>query len=541
MCPSKEAWETFFVQCGLDMEFTDHRQNEDGCRHKHYFVRVGQLKLPVVTKAEQTREKKRPTFGLNTLGNVMKECNSKYRRVPTTRGLTGAATAVATELLTECDLALAAAHAAGDDAEYFDSDDEDSDFEPAGEDSDVDSGEEETNNDEFIQEKEESKLPFTTINYEDSEFPMFAHLGVKTQLHLDGLIRDLRRYYRDDGDTIPFQYGNSSKGLYVKSKILNADKRQELESELKSLTAWIDAIEELKELVFTDEKHMKQVLKDAKKADDSFRAKVGKTGRPLWMRFEHEILNVFDAIASAYHGGDLNGKAVKALMDHAIVIFGRAKLLFREFIDDLPEEDRSARKKESDDICDVYSTLLVSLGKVFSILRTGWGEVTDTHINDFKKHLVQCELMWRKLGLNWTPKWHSLLEHALECLRLTGGFMQMQEDGLELYHQTGHRDMKRFESVREYQKMANSLVKAEHRRNNLKLQKQQEKVVSNTKRKMKAEGSSKKQDRKAAKKQEKEAIREDNLDATFSPAKVESGYNKQRADLMERLEKNINT
>lgn len=51
----------------------------------------------------------------------------------------------------------------------------------------------------------------------------------------------------------------------------------------------------------------------------------------------------------AYHGGQLNGKAVQALMDNADTIFPTAKNLFCEFIDndmEFPEDQKVDRKKK---------------------------------------------------------------------------------------------------------------------------------------------------------------------------------------------------
>jgi NDP-sugar pyrophosphorylase family protein len=144
--------------------------------------------------------------------------------------------------------------------------------------------------------------------------------------------------------------------------------------------------------------------------------------------------------------------------------------------------------------------------------------------------LIECENMWRKLDLSWTPKWHGLREHALDQLMASKGFKEMQEDWVEHGHQSGNRDMAIYKSVKDYGKRATSMAKAAAVRNDKRVKVKVEEVREATKRTRRRIGPSAAEERKQQVQDHKEASRKAAVQASqgFSPTKVQSGYEKQK-------------
>lgn len=127
-------------------------------------------------------------------------------------------------------------------------------------------------------------------------------------------------------------------------------------------------------------KKSKQLKDDACKADMNYRKNIGKTERSLRARVE-EALEEEKVVASAYHGGDLNGVACRFLMDSAEKIFNNIKIILKEAVDE--QQDNNNILADDDEInrhCDCYTAALGLLGEIFARLRIGWGEARDDDI-----------------------------------------------------------------------------------------------------------------------------------------------------------------
>jgi hypothetical protein len=239
--------------------------------------------------------------------------------------------------------------------------------------------------------------------------------------------------------------------------------------------------------------------------------------------------------AAAYHGGDLNGVSSRELMEKAESIFKTLEEVCKSFVGKKDTNGRamnSATEKEVSDMCKWYSILLRNIGAAFSILRRGWGEATDADASKLKEVLVQCELLWTKLGLSWTPKWHALREHSVEQLMALKGYKEFQEDWVEAGHQTGNRDMKRFSNVKNFQQKATSLAKVAAARANKRVRKRDHEILASTKRKRTSNGPTPAEERKQEQQETKANVRNEALEnsKTISPTKVLSGYQRQREE-----------
>jgi hypothetical protein len=102
---------------------------------------------------------------------------------------------------------------------------------------------------------------------------------------------------------------------------------------------------------------------------------------------------------------------------------------------------------------------------VFSLLLTKQGEVTYKVAETLKKRLELARQKWDEMGLIMTPKWHMLLNHAIEFLiRTGGGLIKMGEDRIERAHQLRERDRQQYSRLRNISKMKASQAKYQNLR-----------------------------------------------------------------------------
>jgi hypothetical protein len=82
-----------------------------------------------------------------------------------------------------------------------------------------------------------------------------------------------------------------------------------------------------------------------------------------------------------------------------------------------------------------------------------------------KERLELARQKWEEMGLSMTPKWHMLLNHAIEFLiRTGGGLIEMGEDRIERAHQLRERDRQRYSRLRNILKMKASQAKFQNLR-----------------------------------------------------------------------------
>jgi hypothetical protein len=67
------------------------------------------------------------------------------------------------------------------------------------------------------------------------------------------------------------------------------------------------------------------------------------------------------------------------------------------------------------------------------------GEPTERHHEAAEKHLMNLFNLWTTANLNFTPKVHSILVHALEQVKLFNGIGDTLEDDIEHMHQISAR------------------------------------------------------------------------------------------------------
>jgi hypothetical protein len=184
----------------------------------------------------------------------------------------------------------------------------------------------------------------------------------------------------------------------------------------------------------------------------------------------------------AYHGGTFNGVHCRLLMTDAEQIFEDIKA----YLLSVDHETKLATEEEIIETCDTLKHLLVELDIAFSILRMPYGTPGEKHFTMLKEALDEIEKLWNRLGLSHTPKFHALMRHALEQMRIIGGFGEMLEDHVEKSHQDMDKFHQRVATLRSFEMRAKSYSHHEKTANDPKVLAAGREAIDKTSRKRKA-------------------------------------------------------
>jgi hypothetical protein len=150
---------------------------------------------------------------------------------------------------------------------------------------------------------------------------------------------------------------------------------------------------------------------------------------PVFSEIENILLE-YGITSAAYHGGKLNGVDCRELLS-------RGKSIFECFKGCLLAVSHPGRC--SDDIivqaCDLHRDICVTLDSLTSKLRMKNGEPQENDFVIAEKNLENLHYLWTQAQLNFTPKIHGLLNHAVEQMRRFQGIGDTLEDDVERIHQ----------------------------------------------------------------------------------------------------------
>jgi hypothetical protein len=147
---------------------------------------------------------------------------------------------------------------------------------------------------------------------------------------------------------------------------------------------------------------------------------------------ENEIIQKYKMRTQAHHGGDkYTGVDIGILMGNADAIVGE----IQTYLVEIKHPLKAAKDGETIIFCHHIKRVLYMLDGMFSILRKTHREFNDAHLTIYESYAEEAVLLWRKLGLSYTPSFHYLHKEALRLLRLHGGIGELLEDHLEQSHQ----------------------------------------------------------------------------------------------------------
>jgi hypothetical protein len=165
------------------------------------------------------------------------------------------------------------------------------------------------------------------------------------------------------------------------------------------------------------------------------------------LSIETKVFRVLKEIGvelSSYHGGSLNGKDIKQVMNNASHIFDQFAVIFQE-----------GKRKDcllSDDgikeMCMHFREVYVLWDGAFSLARKF--APTDEDCETYQKFVNAALKGSMLLQCSITPKMHSMLRHVKwQMKNLPGGLGDKMEDWVERQHQWGMRMRRRFRTVQD--------------------------------------------------------------------------------------------
>ena len=224
---------------------------------------------------------------------------------------------------------------------------------------------------------------------------------------------------------------------------------------------------------------LRETASVAKKMENEVRKKRGRTEKTLFNSLESEVLNPEKVLFSHYHGGDMEGESIRRLMNRGVAILNKCA-------DHIVEKRGDAVDAvEVRDVSTHHGQMFQLLDGIVSFLNMKRGKVTEEVVAKLEERLEAARLKWNELGLSMTPKWHMLLNHAVEILKLfNGGLIELGEDRIERAHQVRERDRQRISRMRNYTKMKESQTKFQNLRMMGAIKKVQAVVAQSSKRKL---------------------------------------------------------
>jgi hypothetical protein len=220
--------------------------------------------------------------------------------------------------------------------------------------------------------------------------------------------------------------------LKLKKKELNKLVK-DLWKSIKSFTTRINELE--KEIV----ENNIPLHKVKKRCVDLRKKRVGSTNG-LDTVIDQMLKREANIYREAYHGGDLNGVCVRRFLEQSSFLMDNITALVCERRNEdngRVEYDNRCEEEELKTHMSTYRDLYSAMDLVFSLLRVPAPNSYD--IKNVKKAVARLEQLWRKLGINETPKAHIMFKHTVQQYELFGGIADKAEDFVEKSHQVGKR------------------------------------------------------------------------------------------------------
>jgi len=161
---------------------------------------------------------------------------------------------------------------------------------------------------------------------------------------------------------------------------------------------------------------------------------------------------------SSYHGGSLNGKDIKKVMDNASHIFDQFAAIFKEW----KKKDCLLSDDDLDLLCLHFREAYVLWDGAFSVARKI--DPTDEDAETYQRFALAALQGSLILQCSITPKVHTMLKHVKwQMKNLPGGLGDKMEDWVERIHQWGIRMRRRFRTVQDPLVCAHAREKATSR------------------------------------------------------------------------------
>ena len=142
---------------------------------------------------------------------------------------------------------------------------------------------------------------------------------------------------------------------------------------------------------------------------------------------------------SSYHGGSLNGKDIKKVMNNASHVFDCISVVFKEG----KRDDCLLPDAEIESLCLHFCEVFVLWDGAFSLARTV--NPMELDVITYRRYVLAAVEGSKALQCTVTPKVHMMLKHVeWQMTNIKGGLGDKMEDWVERLHQTGMRMRQRF-------------------------------------------------------------------------------------------------
>ena len=138
---------------------------------------------------------------------------------------------------------------------------------------------------------------------------------------------------------------------------------------------------------------------------------------------------------SSYHGGSLNGKDIKNVMNNVSCLFDKFSLIFKSG----KQINCELGDDNIDTLCRHFQSVFLLWDGVFSYARTI--NPTENDVIAYQQFVDAAVIGHVSLGLTITPKAHLMLKHVRwQMENIPGGLGDKMEDWVEKQHQMGKQE-----------------------------------------------------------------------------------------------------
>jgi len=188
-------------------------------------------------------------------------------------------------------------------------------------------------------------------------------------------------------------------------------------------------------------------------ADQQLKLKAMRTNKVKdQLSIETKVFKVLKDLGvklSSYHGGSLNGKDIKKVMNNASHVFDFISLVFKEG----KRDDCLLSDAEIESLCKHFREVFILWDGAFSLARTV--NPMELDVITYQRYVLAADEGSKALQCTVTPKVHMMLKRVeWQMKNIKGGLVDKMEDWVERLHQTEMRMRQQFRTVQ------NPLVRA---------------------------------------------------------------------------------
>ena len=150
---------------------------------------------------------------------------------------------------------------------------------------------------------------------------------------------------------------------------------------------------------------------------------------------ESQVFKILKGIGieqSCYHGGSLNGKDIKKVMNNATYLFDEFSSLLKAG----KREDCEFDDEWIDALCQHFKLVFLLWDGAFSLARKK--NPTTEHSKQYQQFINAAGIAHVNLGLTIIPKVHLMFKHVRwQMYNIKGGLEDKMEDWIERLHHVG--------------------------------------------------------------------------------------------------------